>query len=110
MTFWLMMLHHHTKFAHKMFCGSEDTNSPDVILCGWLGSKQQRTNICHPDKHFTHILNFRCDLELERSNIFFHKTLQLMMLYYQTKFGCIKQYKIQYYSTLYTKHSIKCAH
>ena len=24
MTLWFMMLHHHTMFGHKMFCGSED--------------------------------------------------------------------------------------
>ena len=24
MALWLMVLHHHTKFGNKMFCGSED--------------------------------------------------------------------------------------
>ena len=40
-----MMLHHHTKFGNKMFCESEK-----II------------------QTFTNILNFRCDLDLERSN------------------------------------------
>ena len=44
-----MMLHHHTKFGNKMFCGSEDNI---------------QTNI-HD------ILNLRCDLHLERSNPIF---------------------------------------
>ena len=35
----------------------------------------------------TNILNICCDLDLERSNPIFHRTLWLMMLYYHTKFG-----------------------
>ena len=53
--------------------------------------------IGHPEKissgqTFTDILNLRCGLDLERSNpIFSHRTLWLMMmLYYQTKFGCTR--------------------
>ena len=37
---------------------------------------------------FTDILNLCCDLDLECSNPVFHRTLQLMMLYYWNKFGC----------------------
>ena len=37
---------------------------------------------------FTDILNLRCDRDLKHSNPFFLWTLRLMMLYYQTKFGC----------------------
>ena len=38
---------------------------------------------------FTDILNLCCDLHLGCSNpIFLNRTLWLMMLYYQTKFGC----------------------
>ena len=37
---------------------------------------------------FTNILHLRCDLDLECSNPSFHRTLWLMMLYYQTVFGC----------------------
>ena len=38
---------------------------------------------------FSDILKLRCHLDLECSNpIFFHRTLRLMMSYYQTKFGC----------------------
>ena len=43
-----MMLHKHTKFGNKMFCGSED-----IV----------QTNI--------NIFNLRCDLDLERSNPIF---------------------------------------
>ena len=37
---------------------------------------------------FTDILNLCCDLDFECSNPVFHRTLQLMMLYYWNKFGC----------------------
>ena len=46
MTLWVILLHQHTKFGNKMFCGSKD-----II----------RTNI---HWHF----NLRCDLNIERSN------------------------------------------
>ena len=60
------MVHHNTKFGNKMFGGLED-----II---W-------TNI--------NILTLRCDLEPECSNpFFFHRTLWLIMMYHQTKFGC----------------------
>ena len=68
MTLWLMMLHHHTKLGKKLFHGSDDSI---------------RTN--------TDILNLCCYLDFESSNpffFFFHRSPQLMMLYYQTKFGC----------------------
>ena len=61
-----MMMHHNTKFGNKMLVSLEDiicTNSDILTLC--------------------------CDLDLECSNpIFFHRTLQLIMQCYQTKFGC----------------------
>ena len=66
MTLWLMILHYHTKFGNKIFCGSED-----II---W-------TNI--------NILTFHCDVEPECSNpFFFHRTLWFLMMYHKTKFGC----------------------
>ena len=40
-----------------------------------------------PGQTFTDISNLRCDLDLEHSNLFFHRTLRLMILYYKTKFG-----------------------
>ena len=49
MTLWLMMLHYHTRFGNKMFCGSE------YIV--------QTT--------FTNILNLCCDFDLEHSNLIF---------------------------------------
>ena len=58
------MMHHNTKFDNKIFGGSVD-----II---W-------TNI--------DILTLYCDLDLECSNFFFHKTLCLMMMYHQTMFG-----------------------
>ena len=65
-TLWLMMLHHHTKFGNKMFCGSQNSFQTNIHC----------------------ILNLLCDLDLEHSNPFFHWTLWPMMLYYQTKFSC----------------------
>ena len=66
MTLWLTMLHHHSEFSNKM-------------------SVVQKTASVQT---FTDILNLRCDLDLERSNqFFFHRTLRLMILFYQTKFG-----------------------
>ena len=60
-----MAILHNTKFGNKMFNGLED-----II---W-------TNI--------DILTLHCDLDLERSNLFFfHKTLWLIMIGHQTKFG-----------------------
>ena len=57
-------MHHNTKFGNKMPGGLED-----II---W-------TNI--------NILTLRCDLDPECSK-FFHRTLWLMMMDHQTKFGC----------------------
>ena len=59
------MMHQNTKFGNKMFVGLEG-----II---W-------TN--------TDILTLYCDLDLDYSNPIFHRTLWLMMLYYQAKFGC----------------------
>ena len=59
------MMHHNTMLGNKMFGGLED-----II---W-------TNI--------NILTLRCDLDPEYSNPFFFRTLWLMMVYHQTKFGC----------------------
>ena len=60
------MLHHRTKFGTKIFCGSEDV----------IGQT------------FTDVLNLSCNLDLERSNPFLsHRTLRLITLYYETKFG-----------------------
>ena len=58
-------MHHNTKSGRKMFGGLED------IM--W-------TNI--------NIFTLCCDLDPECSNPFFHRTLWLMMMYHQTKFGC----------------------
>ena len=59
------MLHHNTKLGNKMFCGSKNTI--------WT---------------ITDILNHCCDLDFECSNPLFHRILRLMMLFYQTMFGC----------------------
>ena len=61
-----MILHYNTKFGIKMICGSKH-----II---------QTT--------FTKILKLCCDLDLNHSKPIWHRTLQLMMLYYKTKFGC----------------------
>ena len=54
-----------TKFGNKMFC------SPEYII-----------------QTFTDILTFAVSLTLNTAIQVFHRTLWLMMLYYQTKFGC----------------------
>ena len=59
------MVHHKTKFGNKML------GSLEGII--W-------TNI--------NILTLRCDLDAECSNLFFLRTLWLMMMYHLTKFGC----------------------
>ena len=59
------MLHHHIKFGN--FCSSEDIIPANI--------------------HW-HFLTFAVTLTLNVVIQFFHRTLWLMMLYYQTKFGC----------------------
>ena len=75
----LMMQHNNTKFGDITFGGLED-----II---W-------TNI--------DILTLRCDLDLECSNplffCFVYKTLLLMMMYQQTKFGLLKNQQFIRYS------------
>ena len=58
MALWLMMLHHHTKFGNK-----------DL------------------DKHSLTYKTFAMTLILNEVIQFFHRTFQLKMLYYKTKFG-----------------------
>ena len=67
MTLWPMMLHHHTKFCTE---GSED----EEILSRWT---------------FTGILNLSCDLDLDHNKVnqSFHKTLQFMIMCHQTNFS-----------------------
>ena len=43
---------------------------------------------CHPDKHSLAFWTFAVTLTLKAVIPFFKRTLQLTMLYYQTKFGC----------------------
>ena len=62
---WLIMPHRHTKFGNKML-GSLD----DII---WTNAD---------------ILPLHCDRDRECIHPFFHKTLWLMVMYHQTKFGC----------------------
>ena len=64
---WLMMLHHHTKF-----------NKKNVL---WFRKY-------HPGKHSLKLQTFTVTLTLNPVIPFFHRTLRLMMLYYQTKYGC----------------------
>ena len=64
----LMMMNHNTKCDNKLFGGLEHIN--------W-------TN--------TDILTLHCDLDFDCSYpICCHKTLWLMMMYHQIKFGCQK--------------------
>ena len=65
-----MVLHHHTKFGNKMFCGSED-----II-------RETTTTT------FTGNLNSRCDLDPERSNQSCPQDILACDAVYQTKFGC----------------------
>ena len=65
MTFWLMMLHYNIKFCIKIVCSSENIT--------W-------TN--------TDSLTLAVTLTLNAVIHFSHRALRLMMLYYQTKFGC----------------------
>ena len=75
----LLMLHHHTKY-NKMFCDSEDiirTNIHNVLSF-------RR----YLDKHSQTFWITVVTLTLNAVIQFFHRTLRLMMQYYQTTFGC----------------------
>ena len=75
------MAHTHTKSAGHSDSRCCITRPNLVTKCSVIQKISSR-------KSFSDILNLRCDLDLKRSNPVFHRTLQLMMLYYQTKFGC----------------------
>ena len=79
MALWLMMLHNHTRFGNKMFCGSED-----II----------QTNIHN-------ISNLNCDLDLERRNPIFPQDTQSYdaVLPYQARLQMDQQFR------RYSKHS-----
>ena len=68
MTHCLMIIHHLTKFGKKWLSGSGDTEQTqsDTLT----------------------LSTFAVTLTLNAIIPFFHRTLPLMMLYYQTKFGC----------------------
>ena len=78
MTHCLMITHHNTKFGQKWLSSSENTE------CTWLNTRRKY----HPDKHSLTFWIFALTLTLNAVIPFFHRTLQLKMLYYQTKFGC----------------------
>ena len=61
-----MMLHNHTRFGDKMFCGSED-----IV-----------------QKNIQTFWTFPVTLTLNAVIPFFHRTLWLMMMYCHTKFVC----------------------
>ena len=78
----LMIIHHHTKFGKKKIIKN------DWAVREILSGHDRHTEKISSGQTFTDILNLRCDLDLEHSNPIFHRTLRLMILYYQTKFGC----------------------
>ena len=67
MALWPMMMHHHTKFGNK-------------------GSPVQKIT----RQIFIDILIFPMTSPVKAVLKFFHNTLQLMMMYHQTKPGCKK--------------------
>ena len=116
MTLWLIMLHHHTKFGNKTFRDLENfiqtftnilnlrcdldltysnpifpQNTPayDASLSTqvWLQIDQQFTRYKR-NSHILIVYALTVTLTLNTVNQFFCKTLWLMMLYYQTRFGC----------------------
>ena len=74
MTHCLMIIHHHTKFDQMWLSSSGDNERTQ--------SDTQRKY--HPDKHSLTFWTFTVTLTLHAVIPIF----QLMMLYYQTKFGC----------------------
>ena len=64
----LMIIHYHTKFGKKWLSSSGDTEQTQSDTLTFL--------------------TFAVTLILNIVILFFHRTLWLMMLYYQTKFGC----------------------
>ena len=116
MTLQLMMMHHNTKFGNEMFVGVEvssgqtltfwpfavaltliamiiffSTEHSGLWCCITTPSLVTKCSVVQKissRQTFTDILNLCCDLDFECSNPVFHRTLQLMMLYYWNKFGC----------------------
>ena len=80
MTHCLLIINHHNKFGKKWLNSSGDTEQ--------TRSDTQRKY--HPNKHSLTFWTFTVTLTLNAVIPFFHRTLQLMKLYYQTKFGCKK--------------------
>ena len=116
-TLWLMMMHHHTKFGGKRFSGSEDISgqtfidilnfrcdldledsTPIFSTTSWLMMMHHHTKF--GNKMFGSLegiiwtnIHWHSESSLwpwpyMQYSIFFHRTLLLMMLYYQSKFGC----------------------
>ena len=78
MTHHLIITNHHTKFGKKWLSGSVDTEQTE--------SDTRRKY--HWDKHSPTFWTSPVTLTLNSGVQFSHRILQLMILYYQTKFGC----------------------
>ena len=116
-TLWLMMLYYQTKFGWKPTSRLEDTTEIVIfwlykpllwprhwiqwtnfsarhsglwccITIPSLVTKCSAVQKISSRQTFTHIFNICCDVDLKCIIQLFHRTLWLMMLYYQTKFGC----------------------
>ena len=100
MTLWLMIMHHHTKFGYKKFSGSEDIicKNSDWSLdlqCGLenghqtkFGCKQTSTfKIYSRNSNILIKWVLLVTLTLKTANPSFSKTLWLMMIHRNTKFG-----------------------
>ena len=117
-TLWFIMLYYQIKFGCKLTSSLEDTTAiaifwlykpslwpwhwtPQTNFSAWpfwlmmLHKPYQvwRQNVpwfrgYHPDKQSLTFLTYAVTLTLNAAIPFFHKTLWLMMPYYQTEFGC----------------------
>ena len=113
---WLMIMYYQTKFGSKKDQQFRRYSSYCPILVIWtlavtLTSEIANQSLCMHSAHDgasqyqiwwqyvwpgediiwtnTDILALHCDLDFEYSNpFFFYKTLWLMMMYHQIKFGC----------------------
>ena len=113
----LKMLYYQTKFGCKPTSSLEDTTEIAIFwlykpsLWPWHWTQWANFTAWHPglwcciiipglatkcsvvqkissEQTFTISLNLRCDLDLESNNPIFHRTLRLLMVCYQTNFGC----------------------
>ena len=95
-TFWFMTMYYQTKFDSKRISSSKDTVDIVIFWSDELSCIMMSRNTKFGNKMLggiediiwtnINILTLRCDTDMWLSN-FFHRTLWLLAMYQQTKFG-----------------------